>query len=182
MEEVIDLKQQLMGLFDKEKVLAFFDFQLVLDQNESVQGLCKISEPKEGQAKSPYLALLFIIDAVDDAAEKKVDALMKGISWMGFKNHLRGSTMIIPMPRVASDTRHYLKEVDIYLSPDVRVSRSYIVDHLYPAIVTMLGCRGNEPIFWDELPLEKKQLEMADTNKRADRSLIEQIIAYFKGA
>jgi hypothetical protein len=90
--------------------------------------------------------------------------------------------MIIPMPRVASDTRHYLKEVDIYLSPNTQVGRSYIVDHLYPAIVTMLGCRGNEPVFWDELPLEKKHLEMADTNKRADRSLIEQIIGYFKGA
>ena len=47
-EKVTDLKQQLIGLFDKEKVVAFFDFRLVVDQNESVQGLCKISESKEG--------------------------------------------------------------------------------------------------------------------------------------
>jgi hypothetical protein len=180
-EKVTDLKQQLIGLFDKEKVLAFFDFQLVVDQNESVQGLCKISEPKEGEAKSNYLSILFIIDIIDDAMEKKVDTLINGISWSGFETHLWGSKMIIPMPHVKHDSQHYLKGVDIYLSANIQVNRSYIADNLYPAIVKILGCKGNELIFWEELPLEKKHLGITDVQRGADGSLIERIIGYFKG-
>jgi hypothetical protein len=180
-EKVTDLKQQLIGLFDKEKVLAFFDFQLVIDQNESVQGLCKISEPKEGEAKSNYLSILFIIDTIGDAMEEKVDTLIKGISWSGFETHLWGSNMIIPMPHVRNDSQHYLKEVDIYLGANTRVSRSYIVDYLYPAIIKILGCRGNELIFWEELPVEKKHLEITDVQRGMDGSLVERIINYFKG-
>jgi hypothetical protein len=181
-EKVTDLKQQLIGLFDKENVIAFFDFRLTVDQNESVQGLCKISEPKDGETKSNYLSLLFIIDTIDDTVEAKVDALVKGIQWSGLKARLYGSNMVIPMPHVKYDTRHYLKDVEIYLSPQIRVSRSYIADNLYPAISGILGCTANELIFWDELSFEKKHLEIADVQKDADRSMIEQIIGYFKGA
>jgi len=181
-EKVIDLKQQLIGLFDKENVLAFFDFQLAVDQNESVQGLCKISEPKEGESKSNYLSILFIIDTINDMVEAKVDTLIKGISWNGFKACLYGSNMIIPMPHVGSETQHYLKEVEIYLNPQILASRSYIVDNLYPAILKILGCTSNELTFWDELPVEKKQLKVSDVHNYADRSFINQIIDYFKGA
>ncbi len=181
-EKVIDLKQQLIGLFDKENMLAFFDFHLPLDQNESVQGLCKIAVPKEGEAKSKYLSLLFIIDTIDDAVAEKVDSHLRGISWSGHKNCLRGSTMIIPMPHVSYEARHYIQEVEIYLSPHTKVSRSYIVDEFYPAILKILGCRGNELIFWDERPRNKKHLEIADVHMGSDHSLIEQIIGYFTGA
>jgi len=180
-EKVTDLKQQLIGLFDKEKVVAFFDFRLVVDQNESVQGLCKISESKEGEAKSNYLSILFIIDIIDGATEEKVDKLIKGISWSGFEANLWGISMIIPMPYVKHDSQHYLKEVDIYLSTNTQVSRSYIIDNLYPAIIKILGCKGNELIFWEELPVEKKHLKITDVQRKMDGSLIERIIAYFKG-
>ncbi len=180
MEKVTDLKQQLIGLFDKEQVLAFFGFQLAVEGDLSVQGLCKIAEPKEGEAKSNYLSLLFIIDTVDDAVGERVDSLLKGIPWSEFKNYLRGSDMIIPMPQVSYETRHYLKEIEIYLSPHTRVSRSYIVDDLYPAILKILGCRGDELVFWDELPPEKRRLEMSDGPKEAHRSLAERIIGYFR--
>jgi hypothetical protein len=181
-EKVTDLKQQLIGLFDKEKVLAFFDFHLVVDQNESIQGLCKISEPKAGEAKSNYLSILFIIDIIDGAMEEKVDTLMKGISWSGFETYLWGSSMIIPMPYVKQhDSQHYLKEVDIYLNANTRVSRSYIVDNLYPAIIKILGCKGNGLIFWEELSDEKKHLEITDVQRGTEGSLIERIIGYFKG-
>lgn len=181
-DEVTDLKQELVGLFDKENVVAFFDFQLAVDQNESVQGLCKISGPKEGETKSNYLSLLFIIDAPNDAAETKVDKLIRNISWSGLETRLDGTRMVIPMPHVGYDTRHYFKGVEIYLAPEIRVDRSYIADKLYPAISGILGCMANEIIFWEELPSEKKRLEAADVKNNADRTLIEQVIDYFRGA
>lgn len=180
-EKIIDLKQQLIGLFEKEEVLAFFDFELTVDPGASVQGLCKISEPKAGAAKSNYLSLLFIIDAIDDAIEAKVDAHMKGILWQEFKGRLSGIDMIVPMPHVGYGTRHYLKEVELYLDRQTQITPSFVSGDLYRAIVKTLGCSGGEPVFWSDLPRVKKQLERTEIHQGADRSMIETIIDYFKG-
>ncbi len=180
-EKVIDLKQQLIGLFDKEDVLAFFDFLLIVDRTETVPGLCKIAEPKAGESKSNYLSLLFIIDTIDDRMKDRVDSIMKGISWGEFKQYLKGIDMLIPMPHVSYETQHYLEEIEIYLSPQLRITKPYLADDLYPAIVKTLGCRGNGLIFWDEFPLNKEVINKDSIPKETDRSLIDQMIAYFKG-
>jgi hypothetical protein len=180
-EKIIDLKQQLIGLFEKEEVLAFFDFELAVDPGASVQGLCKISEPKAGTSKSNYLSLLFIIDAIDDAIEAKVDLYMKGILWHEFKDRMSGIDMVVPMPHVSYGTRHYLKEVELYLGRKTQITPSFVSGDLYPAIVKTLGCRGGEPVFWNDLPREKKQFELTELPQGTDRSLIETIIDYFKG-
>ncbi len=180
-EKIIDLKQQLIGLFEKEEVLAFFDFELAVAPGASVQGLCKISEPKAGTSKSNYLSLLFIIDAIDDAIEAKVDSYMKGILWHEFKNDISGIDMIVPMPNVSYGMRHYLKEVELYLGRQTQITPSFVSCDLYPAIVKTLGCRGGEPVFWDDLPREKQQFERTEAHQGTDRSLIDMIIDYFKG-
>ena len=41
---------------------------------------------------SDCLSLPFIIDTIDDAVEEKIDSLIKGISWSGFKKRLREAT------------------------------------------------------------------------------------------
>lgn len=105
-EKIIDLKQQLIGLFEKEEVLAFFDFELMVDPGLSVQGLCKISEPKVGASMSNYLSLLFIVDVINDATEAKVDSYINGIFWHEFKKRLNGIDMIVRIPHVNYGTRH----------------------------------------------------------------------------
>lgn len=180
-EKIIDLKQQLIGLFEKEEVLAFFDFELAVDPGVTVQGLCKISEPKAGASKSNYLSLLFIIDASDDAIEAKVDSYMKGILWHKFKDRMSGIDIIVPMPHVSHGMRHYLKEVALYLGRQTQITPSFVSGNLYPAIVKTLGCRSGEPVFWNDLPREKKQFELTEALQGTDRSLIEMIIDYFKG-
>ncbi len=179
--KIIDLKQELIGLFEKEEVLAFFDFELAVVSGSSVQGLCKISEPKVGASQSNYLSLLFIIDTIDDAIEAKVASYMNGIVWPEFKNRLSGIDMIVPMPHVSYSTRHYLKEVELYLSRQMQITPSFVSGDLYSAIVKMLVCSGGELVFWSDVPREKQQLELTESLKGKDRSLIETISDYFKG-
>jgi hypothetical protein len=175
--KIIDVKQQLIDLFEKENVLAFFDFQLTLDQKETIQGLCKIAEPKEGQSKSNYLSLFFIIDTSEEAKESTIDALIKGIAWGDFKKYMQGIDTVVSIPHVNYGTHHYIKEVELYLSPSQQATRAYLAGALYPAINKALGCRGGDLVFWDEIPFEKKNLEIP---QETDRSLIAQLIDYFK--
>ncbi|MHB8773184.1 MAG: hypothetical protein ACYC7J_19485 [Syntrophales bacterium] len=177
-EKAIDLEQQLIELFDREDVLAFFDFQLPVDQKATVQGLCKISEPNQKDSKSGYLSILLIIDTVDEAVEDAVRALMKGISWAELKKHTPGIEMIIPMPHVSHGTQHYLEEIAVYLAPQQRITKSYLTDDLYPAIMNTLGCSGNGLIFWDERLRPQKDANR-DRQDKPDRSLLERMIAYF---
>lgn len=178
--EIVDLKQQLIGLFEKEDVLAFFDFRLSLGADAPVQGLCKISAPKAGAAKSNYLSLLFIVDAVDDSLEAKVDAYMKHVLWQKLKDHLRGIDMIVPMPHVRYGMRHYLKEVELYLAAHTQITGALVSGDLYRAILLTLGCEGGEPVLWSDLPPEKQRLESLKADTGTNRSLIAMIGSYFK--
>jgi hypothetical protein len=162
-------------------MLAFFDFQLIVDQKETVQGLCKISEPKAGVSKSNYLSLLFIIDTIGNGISDRVDSIVTGVSWDEFRKHLQGIDMIISIPRVSYDAQHYFKGIEIYLSPQFQVTKSYLADELYPAIIKTLGCRSNGLIFWDDLPFKKEDIKKDDIQKETNRSLIDQLITYFKG-
>lgn len=151
-ENIFDLEEQFIGQFDREDLLAFFDFQLAVDQNENVQGLCRISKPKKGEAISNYISLLFIIDKIDDRFKGEIDSHMKGISWDDLKNKLRGCEMIVPMSHVSYETRQFSQDVEIYLGRDMQITREYIGNDLYPAILEIFRCKSNELTFWEDFP------------------------------
>ena len=162
-------------------MLAFFDFQLTLDLNGMVQGLCKISEPKEGQSKSNYLSLFFIIDTPDDRGkEAKIDLLMKQLPWSDLKKGMPGIDMVVPMSRVSYGNNHYIKEVEIFLGQGQPVTRPFLVGALYPTVIKTLGGTGGDLVFWDKSPSEKKRLEADNLHQETGRSLIGQLIDYLK--
>ena len=180
-EPITDLKEQWIKLFDREELVAFFDFKWAADETNRIHGLCKISEPRKGQAKSNYLSLLFIIDATDEAMEGLISLRIKDIPWADLNNYMAGIDMIVPLPHVSYGTQHYLKEVEIYLARDRRLSRTFIADELYPAMLKIFPCQGSELTFWEELPPEKKHLPIDQALKKTDRSLIDTIVNFFKG-
>jgi len=151
-EKILDLEEQFIGQFDREDLIAFFDFQLAVDQKESVQGLCRISKPKKGEAVSNYISLLFVIDKIDDRFKGEIDSHMRGISWDDLMNKLKRCEMIVPMPHVSYETRHFSQGVEIYLDRDMQITKEYIGDDLYPAILEIFHCKSNELTFWEDFP------------------------------
>ncbi len=143
-ERIIDIKQQLIGLFDQEDMIAFFDFQVVIDGGESVTGLCTLSQPKEGKSKSKYLSLLFIVDAVDEEKEELIALFVNSITWNELKSKVKGIEMVVPLPSVSYGTKHYIKGVEIYLNPFMQIVGPYIAEHLYPGILQVIKCNSNE--------------------------------------
>ncbi len=149
-EKIINVSQQLIDLFNREELLAFFDFELQIGIDDEIAGLCKISKPKVGESNNNYLSLLMVIDAVDDKRENEVDLYIQGISWHGIARYLPEIEMIVPMPHVRYETCHYIQEIDIYFKANMKITIPYLSNIFYPVIIKIISCKSRGLSIWDE--------------------------------
>jgi len=176
---MIDLDKELLELFNKERMIAFFDFQVLQSNTDSYSGLCKISQPKSGSQQSQYVSLLFLIDAPDDTAWQQVDTYASRLDWNAFQRELAEVVTVLPIPHLHKSTGIYFKEVDIYLNNRVSIAKRYVMNQLYPAISKIMGLKGGEMFFWDDIPEGKKELQGFTTEKELPRSIVERIKNFF---
>lgn len=172
---MIDVNQQLIDLFNKEKMLAFFDFWLDLGGNEPVSGLCKISRPRGAAVEAPYISLLFLIDTASEGIQRQVDAFARRIDWNTFCQVLPGVQTVLPIPTSHQGSGIYFKEADIYLNSDVVVTKAYVSNKLYPAISKVTGVRAGEMVFWDDLPEKAQGIRGIMPEEKAGRSVISRL-------
>lgn len=176
---MIDLDRQLLDLFNKERMLAFFDFQVKLGEAEPHSGLCKVSQPKGGGRQSQYLSLLFLIDTPSDTAWQQVDAYAGHLDWNAFERELPGVETVLPIPHLHGGAGIYFKEVDIYLNSSVFIVKHYVMNHLYPAVLRVMGLKGGEVVFWDDVPERKQGLQDFALEKDPSRSVVERLKDFF---
>jgi hypothetical protein len=176
---MIDLSRQLIDLFNKEQMLAFFDFQLTLVGNEPVSGLCKISRPKGTGEQTQYVSLLFLIDTPSDALWEHVNTFVNHISWEAFKRELPMVDTVLSIPHLIHKTGIYFKETAIYLSSDHAVSKYYVSSKLYPAILKVMGLKAGELIFWEDLPESKQEINRLASEKGSPHSLVARLKDFF---
>jgi hypothetical protein len=175
---MIDVNRQLIDLFNKEKMLAFFDFRLHLGGNEPVSGLCKISRPKGTGEQAQYLSLLFLIDTPNEVILEEVDAFARNIGWNTFQGAMPGVQTVLPIPTRHQGSGIYFKETDIFLNNDVVVSKAYVASKLYPAISRVIGLRAGELVFWDDLPEKKQALRGVSPEEEPGQSLLSRLKAF----
>jgi len=53
------------------------------------------------------------------------------------------------------------------------------MNQLYPAISKIMGLKGGEMFFWDDIPEGKKELQGFTTEKELPRSIVERIKNFF---
>jgi len=176
---MIDLTKQLIDLFNKEQMLAFFDFQVTPGGNEPVSGLCKISRPKGTGEQIQYVSLLFLIDTPTDAAWEQVNSFVSNIGWDAFKRELAGAETVLSIPHLIHKTGIYFKETAIYLSSSVTVSKYYVSNKLYPAILRVMGLRAGELVFWEDLPESKQEIKSLRSEKGSPQSLVARLKDFF---
>jgi len=176
---MIDVNQQLIDLFNKEKMLAFFDFRLNLSGNVPVSGLCKISQPKSTAERAQYLSMLFLIDTPNEAVWQQVEAFARNIGWNSFLREMPGVQTVLPIPTRHQGTGIYFKETDIFLEPDVVVSKAYVASKLYPAISKIIGLRAGELVFWDDLPEKQQAIRGMRSEQEPCQSLLSRLKDFF---
>jgi hypothetical protein len=154
MDQPIDLDRELMSLVAREEMLAFFDFVLALggdrDGGPTVEGLCKISRPKERRSRVTYLSLLFVVDAADVSAQQALAARFGAIDWDAAR--AEGVDGVLPVPHRDAGAGLFLKEVDVFLDGSRVADAAFVRETLLPSIVRATGIRPGELTVWQSSP------------------------------
>lgn len=147
--KAIDIDGELRSLVATEEMLAHFDFVLPLPSGE-VEGLCKVSRPRERNSRSTYLSLFFIIDAHEEAARKAIDAHLSRADWAGCGESTPGVDCVLAIPHRNAKAGLFLKEIDVYLDGSQAPSAAFVRDALQPAIARATGLRPGELSIWED--------------------------------
>lgn len=150
-DEFIDLDLELSELFNKEEMLAFFDFHFPFGENEVLSGLCKISDPKEHEDRSTYYSLLFLIDVPEGKTHEDVDSLMAGVDWDQFRRYLPHVENVMPLPIHHTVKGVHVTETYVYTTAPDTPPDIYVRHELYPAILRVTGFKGGELVIWSEI-------------------------------
>jgi hypothetical protein len=169
---VIDMDSQFTSLFNTEEMLAFFPFQMTPDGSEQVDGLCKISRPKEGKNGGRYFSLLYIIDTPNDATRRGVEASLKRINWGGMNRLLPEIECVLPITYPDKDKENLLAEYDVFVNQSCELSRSYVFHNLFPAIAQTSGFSNGELIFWDSA---KESSKTPPPERKNSQSLLQRL-------
>lgn len=152
--KAIDIDQELRDLVASEEVLAYFDFVLPLGDpagaGRDVEGLCKVSRPRERNSRSTYLSLFFIVDAHDEVTHRAIDAHMSRADWSSCGASVAGVDCIMAIPHRSATAGLFLKEVDVYLDGSQPANTPFLRDALQPAIARAVGLRPGELTVWEE--------------------------------
>lgn len=175
---MIDLTRQLIELFNKEQMLAFFDFHIYPGGNDAVSGLCKISKPRGTDQQTQYVSLLFLIDTPDDAVWESVNAFIESIEWHAFEHELPGTGIVLSILHMFHASGMYFKETAIFLGNNIRISRQFVREKLYPAISRVMGLTAGELIFWEDLPETKQEIKQIALERVPSQSFVARLKAF----
>ena len=159
----IDLTQEIIGLFDQEELLAFFDYGHVAfgeGVRYSIEGLCKISKPKGDDRRTDKLFITFIFDTPNDAIWAKVDNYVNQINWESLTETIDEVESVLAMPTEStSNLSHYFQQIDIFLSRNKTVGRAFLSSSLVDGLEKSYGIHARNLSFWgdlDEIDLAKR--------------------------
>lgn len=146
-EEPIDILKDFVSLYDREEMLAFFQFRCARLDAPPVCGLCRVSKPK-GRADFSYLSLTFMADAADDGARAAVDDVLAKIEADDFRSTLPAIATIVPVPAMCSGSENYVRQLDAMLRPHIDPGKPFIAERLSPALRTVMQIETGSVVWW----------------------------------
>jgi hypothetical protein len=150
----IDVTKQLQDVLKREEMLAFFDFRFDSETGKTISGLCKISRPRAGKARSKYVSLSFIMDTPNGEARGEARSKIERVRWENLKGQLVGLEDLLVLPSTDLGSGDFVvSELDLYVDGGVELERKYVFDELHPAIVKTVGITSGTPVYFlDALP------------------------------
>lgn len=171
-ERVFDMDSQFKSLFNTEEMLAFFDFRMKPEGGEAVDGLCKISRPKEGRNGGKYFSLLMVIDTPTETSRQGVEKNLKLTNWDVMKGLLPDVECVLPIFYPNKGKENFLAEYDVYMSKTCELSRLYLLNELYPTIARVSALSVGELVFWDSA---KSSSKSAPPEQDSSQSLFQRL-------
>ena len=144
----IDIERELQDLVASEEMSAFFDVTVPLASGP-VEGLCKVSRPRERRSRATYLSLMFVIDAADPTVLRGIDTHMGAADWNASASAIPGVDCILEIPHRGSTAGLFLKEIDVYLDGSRPADEAFLRDVL-PAIARAAHLHAGEVTVWED--------------------------------
>lgn len=145
----IDLMHDLTRLYEREDMLAFFDFALRRPGQAPLAGLCRVAQPREGAARLAYLSLTFVVDTPDAAARQDaVDAIGR-ITPAALRSALPEVREVLPVPVLgisAGTDENLVTQLDLLLQGEP--PRAFIPGQLVPAVGRLAGFQVTDFVWW----------------------------------
>ena len=151
-QETIDLRQELVDLYARERLLAFFEFTLERPGNEPLPGLCRIARPQRQRAALRYLSLSFLVDIPDTATRPVVKEALSALEGDALKTAVPEVTDVVSAPSltVSPESYSYLTQLDLLLKSEV--DKPFILTKLIPAIARLTQLQTTHIEWWEESP------------------------------
>src|SRR5262249_11320555 len=118
----------------------------------AVEGLCKVSRPRERRSRSTYVSLFFVVDTADAPTRRHVAGHLGRVDWHACGAAMPGVDCVLAIPHrdAGSDAGLFLKELDVYLDGSRAPDTKFLRTVLHPAIVKATGLRSGEITVWED--------------------------------
>lgn len=147
-DETVDLVAEFVDLYSREEMLAFFEFRLGGSNGHPVEGLCRISQPKDGRSNLYYLSLGFVVDTPDEASRKRVDDSLAKLDGDALRSTLPCVIEVLPVTVMSTEAESQVRQADILLDEDTVGEASTFLPQLVPAIAAIMGLDAGELVWW----------------------------------
>ncbi|HEV8718931.1 MAG TPA: hypothetical protein VGX03_39685 [Candidatus Binatia bacterium] len=151
--EQIDIFQEFVAQYAREEMLAFFEFTLDLEGQESVSGLCRISQPKQGSSRLRYLSLTFVVDTPNEMARAAIEHVLAHLTETTLRAVLSQTAGVVPTPSMHTGPEHYIRQIDILLSVNTTPDKRFISESLVPALQKVFPLQISEVSWWEARPV-----------------------------
>ena len=146
-DEPIDILKDFVDLYNREEMLAFFEFRCARAGADPVHGLCRISKPK-GRVGFSYLSLTFMADAADDGARAAVDDVLAKIEADDFRSMLPAIATVVPVPAMCNGSENYVRQLDAMLQPHIHPGKPFVAERLLPALRSVMQIEASSVVWW----------------------------------
>ncbi|MCK6555561.1 hypothetical protein L6Q96_13430 [Candidatus Binatia bacterium] len=179
----IDLMQDFTRLYQREEMLAFFDFRIAPPGREAIGGLCRISRPKDAASKVRYLSLTFVVDTPDEAARQAAMTALDRIAPAPLRQTLPEIREVLPVPSLSGSDESLVTQIDLLVHTDP--ARAFIAGQLVPVIGRLAGLEITDFVWWEapKAPPTSPPKAAAPTSARAaaaDVSLVGRLRRFLR--
>lgn len=143
----IDLMQDLTKAYQREEMLAFFDFRIERAGREAVSGICRISRPKDAASRVRYLSLTFVVDTPDEAARDAALTALDRIAPAPLRSALPEIREVLPVPSLSGADESLVTQIDLLVQTDP--ARAFIAGQLVPALGRLAGLKVSDFVWWE---------------------------------
>lgn len=144
----VDLVREFVDLYDREELIAFFEFSAEGPGGTSLEGLCRISRPKDGSSHLAYLSVGFVADTPDDASRALMDERLGRIDGDAVRAAVPQVAEVLPMSVMGPGSESYVRQADILFGEETLADPRAVLEQLVPALAAIADLRPGPLTWW----------------------------------